>query len=64
MNRYTVYHSTGKRDGDAGFDSLDAAQVEYDDQKGRDSVVEIELIDNAGPDNPITIQSWSASDQK
>lgn len=60
-NRYTVWHSTGKRDGDAGFDSLRAAEIEFDDQAARDDVTEVELIDNDDPDNPVTIKRYDAT---
>jgi hypothetical protein len=58
--RYTVYHSIGKRDGDAGFDRIEAARQEYDDQVSRKDVCEVELIDNANPDDPKTISRYDA----
>lgn len=64
MDRYTVYHSTGKRDGDAGFADLTKAQQEFDSQCARADVCEVELIDNVNPDTPVIMQRYSAADQE
>lgn len=63
MTRYTVWHSTGKRDGDSGFDAIEDAQREYDDQVARADVVEVELIDNnSGKDGPIVLKRHDAAE--
>lgn len=60
MTRYTVWHSTGKRDGDSGHDSLDEACAEFDHQVDRREVCEVELIDNTDEANPVTLRRYSA----
>tara|TARA_R110000868_G_scaffold91230_4_gene253058 strand:- start:410 stop:682 length:273 start_codon:yes stop_codon:yes gene_type:complete len=56
VKRFTVWHSTGKRDGDAAFDTRENAEIYFDDLVARADVLEVELIDNADPANPVTIK--------
>jgi len=56
VKRYSVWHTTGKRDGDKAFDDLDDAIDEFDLQAARSDVSEVALFDNAEPDNPKTIR--------
>lgn len=59
MKRWTVWHSTGKRDGESQFDTREDAEVEFDAKLSRADVLEVELIDNADPANPVTIKGRS-----
>ena len=61
MARYTVWHSTGKFDGDSVHATLAEAIEEFDDQRSRSDVIQVELIDLSG-DEPVVLQSWNAAD--
>lgn len=63
MKRYTVWHSTGNRDGDASYDRLIDAERDFEDQITRRDVVEATLIDNDPADlldAPKTLRTYHA----
>ena len=60
MAKFTVWHTTGKFDGDSSHATLADATEEFDHQRSQRGVVQVELIEEA--DEPVVIQSWSAGD--
>ena len=58
MNRYTVWHTTGKFDGDDGFDDLEKARAEFEHQKTRTNVVQVEMMDTSDASDPKPIDIW------
>lgn len=61
MARYSVWHSTGKHDGESGHPTLAEAKAEFDHQIDRRGVVQVELTEET-EDGPVVIQSWDAID--
>jgi hypothetical protein len=58
--RYSVWHTTGKRDGDSAWNDIDDAMAEFDAQVARTDVVEVELIDNNDPATSVVIRRHAA----
>lgn len=61
MARYTVWHTTGKFDGDSVHETLADAKAEFDNQRSRRGVQQVELSEEADG-GPVIIQSWNATD--
>lgn len=61
MTRYTVWWTTGKADGDAGYDSLDEAMERFDEVKARKDIAEAAIADNS---DDSTIIRYDASDEQ
>jgi hypothetical protein len=63
MAKYTVWHSDGKSDGDSTHDSLEAAQAEFDYQRSRRNVFDLDLSE-VTEDGFVSILSWNAKDDR
>ena len=63
MAKFSVWHTTGKFDGDSSHATLADAKAKFDHQRSQRGVVQVELIEETDePNEPVVIQSWSAGD--